>query len=72
VFGGCSRIQRSNAPILNKEWRLADGGIDQFSVDTDELAKHVAQNFLTLKIVGDENTVITPIYKLRDACHRVI
>jgi hypothetical protein len=28
-------------------------GIDKFRDDTDELAKHVAQMFLTLKMAGD-------------------
>ncbi len=59
-------------PTFNKEWFYTNGGIDYLRVDTDELAKHITQNFLTLKKVRDENTVSTPIYKLRSASHRVI
>ncbi len=39
--------------------------LDLAATDTDELAKHVAENFLMLKMASIENIVSTLIYKLR-------
>jgi hypothetical protein len=76
-LSGCVEAAEEFGGVMHQYWiRYGDWPmgvlINLESIHTDELASHIAQNFLTLKMAVDENTVSTPIYKLRSACHRVI
>ena len=67
-----TQFRPSRDRISNVSYRTINEGIDYLWNNSDELAKHVAQIFLTLKMAGNENTVSTPIYKLSSAHHRVV
>ena len=47
---------------------MADGGIDQFRVDTDELAKHVALFFSTLKMRREVSNYFKYSYSHIEVC----
>jgi hypothetical protein len=53
VLRMCLPRLHSRDQILRKQLSSINGGIDSITVDSDELARHVAQNLSALKMAGD-------------------